>query len=67
MSYTRSYEGGLFYVESYLATTPFLAKDVIVTDIKSYSRGGGIVLLGATAQTFTFNTVTINTCISETG
>ena len=67
MSDLRAYQGGLLYVESYATTVPFVATSLTINRIKSYSDGGGIVLKGSTAQTFTFTTVTINTCISETG
>ena len=59
MNYHRAYQAGLLYIESYSASVPFIATNLLVNDVKSYSRAGAIMLLGSALQTFTFSTCTV--------
>lgn len=60
-TYQRAYNGGVWYVLSYLITTPFTATNVAITDTKAYQLGGTGYLTGATTNTWTFTTVTVQT------
>lgn len=60
----RAYYGGIWNVASYLITTPFTANDITITNSISYNQGGVAYILGSTTNTWTFTTVTVNTCES---
>lgn len=60
--YQRAYHGGTMWVTTYLTTTPFTATNVVITDTMAYQLAGGIYLDGSTTQTWTFTSVTVNTC-----
>lgn len=57
----RAHNGGIWYVLSYLVTTPFTATNVHITDTMAYNLGGTGYITGSTTNTWTFTTVDVHT------